>query len=111
MELPAATDAVVCGPVWISPEEMCEMRLRGRPVKISPKSMRALAYLIRAEGRVVGRDELMQHTSGTTRGASSRAMDVRVLRIRRALGTCGQFLIAVPGRGYRIDVLGLSRAK
>ena len=67
VDLPQAADAVVCGPVWISPDEMCEMRVRGQPVKLSPPSMRALAYLIRSEGRVISRDELSEIATGARR--------------------------------------------
>ena len=110
-DLPSATDAVVCGPVWISPEEMCELRVRGKPVRLPVSSLRALAYLIRAEGRIVSREELHHETGGSRVSGGLRAVDIRIFRIRRALGAFAPYLVAVPGRGYRIDTLGLARAR
>lgn len=109
--LPAASDAVVCGPVWISPEEMCEVRVRARPVPMSVTHLRMLAHLIAAQGRVVPREELYGNAAERRAGPRSRTVDVQIYRIRRALGPLGRFLISVPGRGYRIDVLGLSQAR
>jgi DNA-binding response OmpR family regulator len=109
--VPAATDAVVCGPVWLSPDEMCELRLRGKPVRLPVSSLYVLAYLIRAEGRIVSREDLQRETPGRRIAGGLRAVDIRIFRIRRALGSLARYLVAVPGRGYRIDVVGLARAR
>lgn len=107
----AASDAVACGPVWVSPGEMCEARVRDRPVRLSVPNQRMLAFLIRSQGRVVSRDELYRQAGGKRLPRHSRAVDVHIFRIRRALGAFGRFLLSVPGRGYRMDVRGLERAR
>lgn len=105
--VPQASDAVACGPLWVSPQEMCEARVRGERITLSPPSLRALGALLAAGGKVLSRSEIQ--TAATGRSApGSRAADVRILRIRRTLGDVGNYIIAVPGRGYRIDVLGLA---
>jgi two-component system OmpR family response regulator len=109
--LPRAKDAVECGPLWISPGEMCELRIRGRPVAMSITHLRMLAYLIHEHGRVVPRTELYEQATDKRAGPRSRTVDVQVYRIRRALGGLGKYLISVPGRGYRVDVFGLSQAR
>ncbi|MGH2830284.1 MAG: winged helix-turn-helix domain-containing protein [Actinomycetota bacterium] len=111
-DLPQASDAVSCGPVWVSPNEYCEVRVRGRPVRLSVGSIRVLACLLRVQGRIMTRDELWHEATGR-RGmlSASRAVDVRILRIRRALGSLGRYLLTVPTRGYRIDAAGLARAR
>lgn len=109
--VPSATDAVRCGPVWISPYEMCEIRVRGRPVAMSVTHMRMLAHLINAEGRIVAREELYTHAVEREVAPRSRTVDVQIHRIRRALGGLGRYLISVPNRGYRVDVLGLSQLR
>lgn len=108
---PAVADAVTCGPVWVSPGEMCEARVRDRPVRMSVPNQRMLALLLRAGGRVVSRDELYMQARGKRLPRHSRAVDVHIFRIRRALGAHGRYLITVPGLGYRIDVRGLARAR
>jgi DNA-binding response OmpR family regulator len=109
--VPAASDQLVCGPVWISLDEICEARVRGRPVALSDAQRRVLAHLIRAEGRVQSREQLYAVARQGEGVQSSRAIDVHIARIRRAMGELGHFLIAVKGRGYRVDVLGLSNAR
>lgn len=111
IELPPAADAVACGPVWVSPDEMCEVRLKGKPVKMSLTHQKMLAILLRAQGRVVARKDLYEQATSRRAGVRSRSVDVQIFRIRRALGTYGEYLLSVPGRGYRIDVVGLSKAR
>lgn len=97
--------------MWISPEEMCELRIRGKRVSMSLTHLRMLAHLIRAEGKVVQRAELYRHATDHRAGPESRTVDVQIHRIRRALGVLGRYVISVPGRGYRMDVLGLSQVR
>ncbi len=109
--VPQAADAVECGPVWVSPTEMCEVRIRGRPVTMSLTNLRMLAYLIRAQGKVIPRDELYRKTIDHPIAVASRSVDVRILQLRRSLGPLGRFLLTVPKRGYRIDTHGLAQAR
>jgi len=105
-------DAIECGPVWLSPHEMCELRVRGHRVPMSETQLHMLASLIGAEGKIISRDELL--AGGAVNGApgsSSRAVDIHISRMRVALGPLGRHIIAVRGRGYRIDVRGLARAR
>jgi len=107
---PLVQDAVECGPIWLSPHEMCELRVRGHRVPMSETQLTILAELIRAQGRIVTRDELLGEPAGTAE-SPKRAVDIQVSRIRVALGPLGRHLIAVRGRGYRVDVRGLSQAR
>lgn len=102
------SDAVACGPLWVSPELMCEVRVHGERVAMSQPRLRILACLLEAEGRVVARRELYERAlKGRLRGGS-RAIDLHIFHIRRALGPLGRFVVTVPRRGYRVDVIGLS---
>jgi DNA-binding response OmpR family regulator len=90
---------------------MCEVRVRGRPVRMSLTHLRMLATLLRAEGRVVPREDLYEQATRKRARIRSRTVDVQIFHIRRALGPYSSYLISVPGRGYRVDVLGLSKAR
>ncbi|MBI4728576.1 MAG: winged helix-turn-helix domain-containing protein [Acidobacteria bacterium] len=107
----APGDAVVCGPLWVSAGEMCEVRVRGRRVAMSVPRQRLLARLLRAQGRVVCREDLYRDLAGGPLPEGSRAVDVHVARIRRALGPLGRHVVAVRHVGYRIDVAALLRAR
>jgi DNA-binding response OmpR family regulator len=104
-----AADALSCGPLWISPDEMCEVRVGGRRVPMSLCHLRMLACLLEARGRVISRQELYRASGAADLPEGSRRVDVHVTRIRQSLGVLGQYLVAVRRRGYRLDTPGLSR--
>jgi DNA-binding response OmpR family regulator len=107
---PAAADALACGPLWMSPAEMCEVRVRGRPVRLSLVRLRMLAALLRAGGRVLSRPDLYREVCGETLPDGSRAIDVHIARIRKVLGPLGRMIVTVPGMGYRLDIVALSKS-
>ena len=104
-----AADAMTCGPLWISPDEMCEVRIRGRRVPMSLCHLRMLACLLEARGRVISREELYRSSGAADLPEGSRRVDVHVTRIRQSLGVLGRHLVAVRRRGYRLDTASLSR--
>lgn len=108
---PRAADEVRCGPLWVSPDQMCDATVAGRRIPMSRMRLRILATLMRAGGHVVARDALYRDAlDREPPPAGTRAIDVHVSRIRRALGPLGKYIVSVPGRGYRVDVAGLERA-
>jgi DNA-binding response OmpR family regulator len=110
-DVPAASDALRCGPLWVSPTEMCEVRIRGRRTPMPIRHIRILALLLEAGGRVLSREEIYSATRGSLLPSGSRTIDVSLTRIRKALAPFGRFILTVPERGYRIDVAGLARAR
>jgi DNA-binding response OmpR family regulator len=109
MKVPTAADEVECGPVWVSPVEMCELRIRGTRAPLPATPLKILASLIKAEGRILTRQEIYEIATGRQLNGS-RAVDVYMTRIRQALGDLSKYVIGIQGRGYRIDVIGLSRS-
>lgn len=108
-EAPAADDAVACGPLWLSPRERCEARVDGRRAAISPQEVVMLGRLLEADGRILSRQDLYRAAMGHDLPARSRAVDVHIHRIRKALGPVGRYIIGVPTRGYRLDTFELAR--
>ena len=104
-----AADALACGPLWISPNEMCEVRIGGRRVAMSLCHLKMLACLLEARGRVVSREELYRASGAADLPEGSRRVDVHVTRIRQSLGILGRYLVAVRRRGYRLDTAALAR--
>jgi DNA-binding response OmpR family regulator len=107
--LPPADDEIECGPIWLSPHDMCELRVHGNRVPMSETQLKMLASLIRAAGRIISREELVGR--GSELGSSQRSVDIQISRIRLALGPLGRHIIAVRRRGYRIDVRALSQSR
>jgi two-component system, OmpR family, alkaline phosphatase synthesis response regulator PhoP len=109
--MPVVSDALSIGPLWISPNEMCEVRIRGKGVHMSTRHLAMLAYLVEANGKVVTREQLHKRSTGKSLPRGSRTVDVHITRIRATLGSIGRFLIAIPQRGYKLDASGLARAR
>jgi phosphate regulon transcriptional regulator PhoB len=81
-----------------------EIRMKGRPVELTPKEFELLAILAGAPGRVFGREELLDAVWGRDGFVEPRTVDVHVARLR------GKFTAAklpapgvetVRGVGYR----------
>jgi DNA-binding response OmpR family regulator len=81
-----------------------EIRMKGRPVELTPKEFELLALLAGTPGRVFGRDELLDQVWGRDGFVEPRTVDVHVARLR------GKFTAArlpapaietVRGVGYR----------
>ena len=73
--------------------------INGETVRLTAREFDLLARLATADGRVVGRQELLAtvwHGSGV--GAASRTVDVHVRRIRAAVGH--DLVVTVRGTGY-----------
>jgi two-component system, OmpR family, alkaline phosphatase synthesis response regulator PhoP len=85
-----------------------EVRMKGRPVELTPKEFELLAVLAGSPGRVFGRDELLDVVWGRDGFVEPRTVDVHLARLRR------KFVLAklpapridtVRGVGYRFREL------
>jgi DNA-binding response OmpR family regulator len=84
--------------------------LADRPVPVTAVEFRLLAALLRADGRVLTRDQLLDAVYGPDDEAVlDRTIDVHVGRLRRKLGDEAErprFIATVRGVGYRMAGLG-----
>lgn len=62
-----------------------------------------LAWLVERPGRAVSRAQLVTHTLSGEAGASERAVDPHISRLRKKLGPEGRCIHTVWGIGYRCD--------
>ncbi|MBQ2259523.1 MAG: response regulator transcription factor [Spirochaetales bacterium] len=60
-----------------------------------------LLALIKAEGRVLTRAQIMEAIKGDDKAATERSIDVQIASIRKKLGPLGQSIATVWGIGYR----------
>ena len=83
-----------------------ELRLRGRPVELTPIEFKLLDSFIRARGRILSRDQLISAAWGPDTFASARIVDNHIANLRRKIGDDPaepRFLRNVRGLGYRFD--------
>jgi len=88
--------------------ERREVLCAGRIVAFSDLEFRLVATLIRAQGRVLSRDQLVDSVYGLGGEVTGRAIDVAVKRIRAKLGDdveAPRYISTVRGAGYRAAAL------
>ncbi|MHB8573410.1 MAG: response regulator transcription factor [Candidatus Dormibacteria bacterium] len=82
--------------------ERREVRRAGSRVDLSPAEFNLLAALVRAGGRVLTRDQLLDELHGMAgTDAPERSIDVHISRLRARLGREREYLATVRGTGYR----------
>ena len=75
----------------------------GRPVKLSPREYGLLLCLLRNQGQVLTRQQLLDKVWGIDFQGDDRAVDVRIRSLRRALGQAGGQIKTVVKMGYRLE--------
>jgi DNA-binding response OmpR family regulator len=83
---PDATDTFEFGAVKGCFSTM-EIHRNGRPVILTRKEFKTLAYLIKNPGRVISRDELLNEVWGYENYPCTRTVDNHILRLRKKLET------------------------
>jgi len=86
MRNPKATDTFEFGGVKGCFSTM-EIHRNGRPVILTRKEFKTLAYLIKNPRRVISRDELLNEVWGYENYPSTRTVDNHILRLRKKLET------------------------
>src|SRR5262252_1275222 len=88
-----------------------ELRRDGQPVRIHRRALGILRALAEAKGEIVSKDELMARL-WPGRVVEEGNLHIHVSALRKSLGEHGEghnFVVTVPGRGYRLA--GLSGDK
>ena len=77
----------------------------GQPVELTAKEFGLLAALIKADGRVLSREQLLDTVWGYANAGEieSRTVDVHVRRLRAKLGSEAHRVVTVKAVGYRFD--------
>lgn len=88
------------GDIYLDPEKHT-VRVGEEPVSLSFKEYSILLMLLQANGKVVGREELLSHIWGEYYG-ESRTLDVHIRTLRQKLGESGHLIQTVKKVGYRI---------
>ena len=73
----------------------------GVKVKLTNKEFSLLSTLAKKRGRVVTRQQLLDHVWGYSYYGDARTLDVHIRRLRQKLGVCGDCIETVVGVGYR----------
>ena len=80
------------------------VEVHGQPVELTPKALSLLEYLMLHPDQVFTREQLMDEVWGWLQPVATRAVDMRIAELRRALGDDseqGIYIETVIGVGYR----------
>ncbi len=84
--------------------ERFEIRVKDKPVVLSPREFEFLKCLIEADGKVLTRDQLLEKVWGNEKSMDIdiRTIDQHIARMREKLGPEGERIATIKNVGYRI---------
>ena len=100
---PSLSDTFEFGEVTVCLSTM-EIHRNRRPVTLTCKEFKALAYLLKNTRRVISRDELLNEVWGYENYPSTRTVDNHILRLRKKLEadpSRPRHFLTVNGAGYK----------
>ncbi len=86
--------------------QKCQLRRKGKPVEITALELKLLEAFVRARGRALTRNQLLDEVWGPGTFISDRVVDNHITRLRKKIEAKPaepRFLISVRGIGYRFD--------
>jgi len=102
---PAEPSPLVAGPITMDLRAH-RVRVREQTIELSDTEFRLLAFFLRSPGRAFTRREIVAGVWGAQHHISDRAIDVYMRRLRgkvEATAEKPEFLVAVRGKGYRLQ--------
>jgi two-component system alkaline phosphatase synthesis response regulator PhoP len=78
----------------------------GKPIELSATEFALLEFLMRNQGWVFSRAQIIDAVRGSDYPVTDRAVDVQVLGLRKRLGDAGELVETVRGVGYRFRDAG-----
>lgn len=94
---------LACGPLVLD-RPARRVLLAGRELPLTPKAVAVLDYLMTHPDEVISRERLLDVVWGWDYPTGTRAVDVRIAELRKALGDNSdepRYIETVPSQGYR----------
>lgn len=85
--------------------------LHGEPLSLSSRELGVLEILLSRAGRVVSKDQLLEHLYSFSEEASSNAIEVYIHRVRKKIEAAGITIRAIRGLGYLMDKIQAPEAR
>ena len=89
------------GDLYVNPAKHI-VKVAGENVTLTIKEFNLLCLMIKKQGFVFSRDQLLYEIWGYEYDGESRTVDVHIRTLRQKLGKCGSLIETVRGAGYRI---------
>ncbi|MBO5666805.1 MAG: response regulator transcription factor, partial [Firmicutes bacterium] len=95
-------DELICGQIRLD-ENRHQVTSAGQTVELTYKEFELLKYLMRHEGQVMSRQQIMDTVWDTDFCGESRTVDMHVKTLRQKLGACGSYIRTVRNIGYKLE--------
>lgn len=97
-----ASDILCIGPIRIDPERF-SVSVEDEPISLTRTEFGILNALARSRGRVLTRNQLIDHAIGSDAIVTDRTIDVHLTSLRGKLGSAREMIETVRGIGYRMS--------
>ncbi len=81
-----------------------EIYIKGEPIRLTRTEFALLIALLKADGKVLTREILLDQVWGYSFDGYARTVDTHIRRLRKKLGPCASFIETVWGLGYRFNI-------
>ncbi|MBR2284280.1 MAG: response regulator transcription factor [Ruminococcus sp.] len=97
------TDSYVlkCGKIELNTRTL-SCYAAGEELELPPKQFAILLYLMKHQNWVIDRNTLLDVVWGSDYFGSDRVVDTHIKKLRKALGTAGEQIKTLVGRGYKL---------
>ena len=100
-EKPTGDRILSCGAILLDTGKLT-CAVEGQEVELTPKCFAVLYYMMAHKGWVVDRDTLLSRVWGEDYEGVDRVVDNHIKKLRHALGSAGDQIHTVFGRGYKL---------
>jgi two-component system, OmpR family, phosphate regulon response regulator PhoB len=80
-----------------------ELDLNGNLIHLTPSEFKLLGYLLKSQGRVLSRDQLIDLIQGEDVSVTGRTIDTHVFALRKKLADWADHIETIRGVGYRVN--------
>jgi len=80
------------------------VKKRGRDINLRTKEFTLLEYLLKNKGKVLSRQDIMEHVWDENADPFSNTIEVHMMNLRRKIeNKKDRFIFTIPNRGYKLD--------
>ncbi len=98
-----SAEIIACEGLLLDPRNK-SCRVDGEPVLLTRKEFEILALLLRHQGSIFSREEILHHVWPDEVVVLDRTVDVNIMRLRKKIGPYGTYIITRQGYGYGFDL-------
>lgn len=84
--------------------EKRNMSIMGEEIQLTKKEFNILSLLLKSQGRVFSREEIITKVWEEGAVVTNRTIDVHVTRLRKKAGKYGQYIVSKSGYGYAFSM-------